>query len=188
MADQVTTSLAQAKILVMQGMAGKAPRINTGGEWEVFDNDTQAWVATGVYAHGQDAYSPYVSDSGYWFVWDDQNQEYVNTNVKAQGPQGDPGYTPTIEAEETTGGVIVTISDGRPSGTTEACFVRDGVSPEVTVTGITGGHTVTITDKDHPQGQSFDVMDTKLVATIIDGDTLYVDNMEVIDNYDEEEF
>lgn len=35
----------------------------------------------------------------------------------------------------------------------------DGVSPEVTVTTITGGHRVTITDKDHPTGQSFDVMD-----------------------------
>lgn len=36
---------------------------------------------------------------------------------------------------------------------------NDGVSPEVTVTTITGGHRVTITDKDHPTGQSFDVMD-----------------------------
>ena len=35
----------------------------------------------------------------------------------------------------------------------------DGYSPEVTITAITGGHRVTITDKDHPQGQSFDVMD-----------------------------
>lgn len=36
---------------------------------------------------------------------------------------------------------------------------EDGYSPEVTITTITGGHRVTITDKDHPQGQSFDVMD-----------------------------
>ena len=35
----------------------------------------------------------------------------------------------------------------------------DGVSPYVTITTITGGHRVTITDADHPQGQSFDVMD-----------------------------
>lgn len=35
----------------------------------------------------------------------------------------------------------------------------DGVSPEVTITTITGGHRVKITDADHPQGQSFDVMD-----------------------------
>lgn len=64
----------------------------------------------------------------------------------------------------------------------------DGVSPAVTVTEITGGHRVTITDATHPQGQSFDVSDTQLVATIIDGDTLFVDNMAVIANYDEEEF
>ena len=35
----------------------------------------------------------------------------------------------------------------------------DGVSPEITITTITGGHRVTITDADHPSGQSFDVMD-----------------------------
>ena len=86
--EQVTADLGEALYLVTQGLAGKAPRINTGGVWEVFDNSTQTWVATGVYAHGQDAYSPYVSDSGYWYVWDDQNQEYVNTNVKARGPEG----------------------------------------------------------------------------------------------------
>ena len=33
------------------------------------------------------------------------------------------------------------------------------VSPAVTVTEITGGHRVSITDKTHPQGKSFDVMD-----------------------------
>ena len=35
----------------------------------------------------------------------------------------------------------------------------DGYSPAVTIETITGGHRVTITDKDHPTGQSFDVMD-----------------------------
>ena len=35
----------------------------------------------------------------------------------------------------------------------------DGVSPEVIITSITGGHTVEITDADHPSGQSFNVMD-----------------------------
>ena len=35
----------------------------------------------------------------------------------------------------------------------------DGVSPAVAITTITGGHRVTITDKTHPTGQSFDVMD-----------------------------
>lgn len=35
----------------------------------------------------------------------------------------------------------------------------NGVSPTVTVTDITGGHRITITDADHPGGQSFNVMD-----------------------------
>ena len=35
----------------------------------------------------------------------------------------------------------------------------DGVSPEVTIASITGGHSVTITDADHPTGQTFNVMD-----------------------------
>lgn len=35
----------------------------------------------------------------------------------------------------------------------------DGVSPEVTIAAITGGHSVTITDADHPGGQTFNVMD-----------------------------
>ena len=36
---------------------------------------------------------------------------------------------------------------------------EDGYSPEISITTIPGGHRVTITDKDHPQGQSFDVLD-----------------------------
>jgi len=35
----------------------------------------------------------------------------------------------------------------------------DGVSPEVTIGTITGGHSVTITDADHPGGQTFNVTD-----------------------------
>ena len=35
----------------------------------------------------------------------------------------------------------------------------DGVSPDVSIETITDGHRVTITDEDHPAGQSFDVMD-----------------------------
>ena len=35
----------------------------------------------------------------------------------------------------------------------------DGVSPTISVTEITGGHTVTITDAEHPNGISFNVMD-----------------------------
>lgn len=35
----------------------------------------------------------------------------------------------------------------------------DGYSPVVSISEIEGGHSVAITDKDHPEGQTFDVMD-----------------------------
>ena len=62
-----------------------------------------------------------------------------------QGPKGDKGDT----------------GDQGPRGETGAAGSdgADGVSPEVTVTSITGGHRVTVTDAGHPSGQAFDVMD-----------------------------
>ena len=56
--------------------------------------------------------------------------DYVPTAQRAQGEPGTPG------------------ADG-----------DDGVSPEVTIGSITGGHSVIITDRDHPDGQTFNVMD-----------------------------
>ena len=43
----------------------------------------------------------------------------------------------------------------------EQQFIRgeDGYSPEVTIEDIAHGHSVTITDRDHPEGQSFPVLD-----------------------------
>ena len=48
---------------------------------------------------------------------------------------------------------------------------NDGISPAVTITTITGGHRVTITDRDHPQGQTFDVMDGAGNVTSVAGKT-----------------
>ena len=42
-----------------------------------------------------------------------------------------------------------------------------GESPGITITDIAGGHRVTITDKEHQSGQSFDVMDGD-VSTVAD--------------------
>lgn len=117
MSDQVTTSLAQAKVLVMEGMAGKAPRVNTTNyPWEIWSNGTQSWVDTGISA--------------------------VN---------GAPG------------------ADG-----------ADCVSPVITVSSITGGHRLTITDAEHPSGQTVDVMngedyvltnaDKQEIADLLDDD------------------
>ena len=50
---------------------------------------------------------------------------------------------------------------------------QDGVSPEVTIASIQGGHSVTITDAEHPSGQTFNVMDGEnaAAATVTVGST-----------------
>ena len=59
-----------------------------------------------------------------------------------RGPQGLTGATGPMGPQGPAG------ADG-----------QDGFSPEVTITSITGGHAVKITDEDHPEGQTFNVMD-----------------------------
>lgn len=56
------------------------------------------------------------------------------------------------DAKETAEGVAEAAARGDYDG-------EDGYSPEVTIASISGGHSVTITDADHPGGQSFNVMD-----------------------------
>ena len=68
---------------------------------------------------------------GYWYVWDIDSGEYVSTGINATGPAGSPGQ------------------DGQDGA--------DGVSPTVTITDITNGHRVTVTDADGDH--TFDVMD-----------------------------
>lgn len=87
----------------------------------------------------------------------------------ANGSPGDPGVTPNFSI-----GTVTTLEPTQPAtatitGTAEAPVLNlgipkgdpgtNGVSPAVTITEITDGHRVTITDSDHPQGQTFDVMD-----------------------------
>lgn len=60
------------------------------------------------------------------------------------------------------GAIAAALAEAKASGEFDGPPGRngqDGYSPVVTVTSITGGHRVTITDEDHPDGQSFDVMD-----------------------------
>ena len=105
-----------------------------------------------------------------------------------QGPKGDPGetgaqgatgpyYTPSVNAEgviswSNNGGLPnpASISIRGPQGETGPTGAQgpsgsngadgdDGVSPTISITNIAGGHRVTITDAEHPSGQSFDVMD-----------------------------
>lgn len=50
------------------------------------------------------------------------------------------------------------VLQGNVKGATGATGA-DGVSPAVTISTITGGHSVKITDATHPSGQTFNVMD-----------------------------
>ena len=83
----------------------------------------------------------------------------------ARGPAGETGPAgPAGETGETgPAGPAGETGPAGPAGQTGPAG-EDGISPEVSVTSITGGHRVTITDADHPQGQSFDVMDGDAVV------------------------
>ena len=87
----------------------------------------------------------------------------------AQGPQGEQGIQGATgpQGEQGPQGIQGPTGATGPAG-------NDGISPEVTITTITGGHRVTITDEDHPGGQSFDVMDGAgagdMMASVYDPD------------------
>lgn len=83
-----------------------------------------------------------------------------------QGPQGTTGPQGPTGATGATGATGPQGEEG-PQGPTgergprgyEGPAGADGVSPEVTIAAITGGHAVKITDAEHPEGQIFNVMD-----------------------------
>lgn len=91
------------------------------------------------------------------------------------GTDGEDGVSPVIFVTDITGGHRVKIIDvDHPLGQTfdvmngingqngadgsDGSDGADGYSPVVTITDITGGHRVNITDEQHPSGQNFDVM------------------------------
>lgn len=106
--------------------------------------------------------------------------DVMDGETGATGPAGENGYSPRILVREIEGGkqlVItdysgsqtVTINDGKDGAAgadgapgadgKDGKNGTDGVSPTVAVTDISGGHQVTITDKDGDK--SFNVMDGK---------------------------
>lgn len=106
---------------------------------------------------------PYIGQNGHWYTWDTDTGAYVDSGVDASitvsvGTTStlSPGSNATVTNVGTDTDPILNF--GIPQGQTGQPG-DDGVSPEVTVTTISGGHRVTITDADHPTGQSFDVMD-----------------------------
>lgn len=109
---------------------------------------------------------PYIGANGNWYVWDTETGAYVDSGVDASITVS-VGTTTTLPAGSNATvtnsgtGTDPILNFGIPAGVAGAAGAdgQDGYSPAVTITSITGGHTVTITDKDHPSGQSFNVMD-----------------------------
>lgn len=106
---------------------------------------------------------PYIGQNGNWWTWDTDLNQYVDSGVDA-GVSVNVGTTSTLPAGSsatvTNSGTDTDpiLNFGIPQGVAGQNG-QDGVSPEVTIGTITGGHSVTITDADHPTGQSFNVMD-----------------------------
>lgn len=92
------------------------------------------------------------------------NGDHFDYVVK-DGAKGDTGNGIASIAKTGTSGKVDTYTITYTNGNTTTFTVtngtdgEDGISPAVTITTITDGHRVTITDADHPSGQSFDVMD-----------------------------
>ena len=112
---------------------------------------------------------PYIGQNGNWWVWDTETGAYVDSGVDASITVS-VGTTSTLPAGSSATvtnsgtGTDPVLNFGIPQGATGAAGQdgqdgEDGFSPEVTIATITGGHAVTITDEDHPTGQTFNVMD-----------------------------
>lgn len=112
---------------------------------------------------------PIIGQNGNWWTWDTATDAYVDSGVDA-GVSLTIGTTSTLtpgsDATVTNSGTATDpiLNFGIPAGVAgqngqDGADGADGVSPTVTIGTITGGHSVTITDADHPTGQSFNVMD-----------------------------
>ena len=111
----------------------------------------EAAISAAEQAQEAVSHYPYIGVNGNWYVWDAEAEEFVDTGHPAQGEQGDQGAA----------GPQGEIGPQGPQGIqgNPGSDGQDGVSPAITVTEITGGHTVKITDAAHPDGQTFQVMD-----------------------------
>lgn len=109
---------------------------------------------------------PYIGANGNWYVWNTDVNHYVDSEIDASITVSiadvtalEPDQSPYVTNTGTSTDPIFHLFIPRGQNGTPGTDGTDGVSPGVTISAITGGHRVTITDKDHPSGQSFDVMD-----------------------------
>lgn len=111
---------------------------------------------------------PYIGENGNWYTWDTSTDPagYTDSGIDASITVDiadvtalEPNQSPYVTNTGTDTDPIFHLYIPKGQNGTPGSDGQDGVSPEVTISSITGGHTVTITDADHPSGQSFNVMD-----------------------------
>lgn len=117
-------------------------------------------------AESASLHPPYIGANGNWWVWNATAEAFEDSGVASTGPQGETGPQGATGPQGETGaqgpqGETGPRGEPGPQGETgpQGPDGDDGVSPTVTVAEIAGGHRVTITDAEHPEGQTFDVMD-----------------------------
>jgi len=88
-------------------------------------------------------------------IWGRVQYIYEGTEMSEPSPHDpEPDWTAQVQQAAAT---ALTKATAVEEAAARGDF--DGVSPEVTIDSITHGHSVNITDRDHPEGQSFDVLD-----------------------------
>ena len=136
--------------------AGRVMEIGSASAIMPYVEEAEAWAKgtkDGEPVTSEDA--QYHNNSKYY----SDHAQYIVDSFEEQFPHA--------STERPTGAsyVILTVTD--VGGSTETKIYDgpegpegpEGYSPEVSISTISGGHRVTITDEDHPSGQSFDVLD-----------------------------
>ena len=147
--------------------AAKLSAANAAGAAERADTAATAASYAAASAQAAAIHPPQPGENGTWLIWDQAGSSYVDSGANCVGVQGERG----LKGDTGDKGDKGDKGDGGDKG-------DDGVSPGVSVSAIAGGHRVMITDADHPQGQSFDVLN----GSVAIGTTLSLTSEDAIQN------
>lgn len=139
--------------------AGRVMEIGSASALAPYIQDAEAW------ARGTKDGEPVTSEDAQY----QNNSKYYSDRAEDLIDNFEEQF-PTATTERPTGADYVTLTVTDVHGPTETRIYDgdvgpegpegpEGYSPEVSISTIAGGHRVTITDKDHPLGQNFDVLD-----------------------------
>ena len=89
-----------------------------------------------------------------------------------------------VSSDELESAVNSALDTAKQSGEFDG---SDGVSPTVSISAITGGYAVTITDEAHPSGQTFNIMngakgDTGTFAAVVSGTNISIADLALAQN------